>query len=145
MANSYSIPVNTSTAANANGAVNLSYSLIGQYDLGAAPPHEVLFDVKFTPSAAPSSPNKSSILLVASSLDGTNWSDAPTSATEMNARLLGSVAHPDTSARQTASLPLSPLFGGALPRYVRVYVKNDTGVAYASSGNSIVATSEIFG
>jgi hypothetical protein len=37
------------------------------------------------------------------------------------------------------------LFGGALPRYLRVYTKNDLGVAYAASGHTLVATAETFG
>ena len=145
MANSYGTATNTANITAANSAANGTYSLIGQYDLGAAPPHELLVEVKLTPSATPSSVNKQSVLLLAASTDGTNWSDAPTTATESNSRFIGSIAHPDATARQAPAVPVSPHFGGVLPRYLRVYVKNDTGVAYAASGHSIVATTETLG
>jgi hypothetical protein len=145
MANSYTSPTNSASITPANSAANGSYSLIGQYDLGASPPHELFIDVAITASATPTGANNQTVLFVTTSIDGTNWSDAPSSTTEPNARRLGRIYQVDTSQHRAAALPVSGLFVGGLPRYIRIYSKNDLGVANAASGNSINAAAEIYG
>ena len=146
MANSYPAALTNAVAATApNGATSGSYTLIAEYNLGAAPPHEVMLDVTLKPALTPSSTAKQTVLFMASSSDGTSWSDAPSATTEANSRAIGYIAHPDATASRPAAIPLSPHFAGALARYIRIYAKNDTGVAYDTTGNSIVATPELFG
>ena len=52
---------------------------------------------------------------------------------------------PDTTARRSKAFPVSPLFGGALPQKVEVYVKNDCGAALAASGQVGQYRTETFG
>lgn len=131
MANSYGSTIGV-FSGSLTSLANAQVVLLGEIDLGAVPPHEVLIEAWAKASGTPSG-NKQLALYVASSFDGSQWSDAPDATTTLNSRLAGTLALPDTAKRQTAALPLSPLFGGALPRYLRVYARNELGVALSST------------
>lgn len=142
MANSYGTA--TALTGNANSKANGTYTLLQTIDLGVAPPHEVW--IKFSNQAsAATSGNQQAVYFVADSLDNTTFSDTPSSTTEANANWLGRLSLPDTSAHVSPSFPVSPLFGGALPRYISVYVKNDCGVAFAATGQTAQYQTETFG
>jgi hypothetical protein len=145
MSNSYSTLTNLSAVSNANSQATSTYTLIGQYDLTATPPDEVLLDVTLVPGSTPSSASKISALFATSSTDGSTWSDTPSATTEANSAYLDAISHPDSAARRAAAIPVAGAFGTALPRYIRIYTKNDTGVAYAASGHLLVATGVKFG
>jgi hypothetical protein len=134
----------TSFSGNANGLANGNFASLGAIDFGAAPPHECFVEVSVQASAATSG-NRQVVVWVRSSVDGTNFSVAPSSADSVNARLVGVVSLPDTTARRSIAIPLSPLFGGALPPEVEVYVQNDCGVALAASGQVGQYRTETFG
>lgn len=142
MANSYGTA--TALSSNANSAANGSYTLLGTLDLTAAPPHELFLKFSNRASAATSG-NQQAVYFVADSLDNTTFSDPPASTVERNAKQVGTLGLPDTSAHVSPSFPVSPLFGGALPRYIKVYVKNDCGVAFAASGQTAQYQTETFG
>ena len=131
MANSYG----TIGALNANSLLSLAsgqYLILGDIALGASPPDEVFVEVVTKPSNTTSG-NKQLVLFVLSSLDGTTWSDMPSATTELNVRRLAALALPDGTQRRTPAIPVSPLFGGALPPYLRIVAKNDAGVALSST------------
>jgi hypothetical protein len=134
----------TALSSNANSAANGTYTSLGVIDFTSAPPHECLIEVSLQASAATSG-NKQAVIFVRSSLDGTNFSIAPSSTDVANARVLGVVSLPDTTARRSLAFSVSPLFGGALPQKVEVYVFNDTGVAFASTGQVGQYRTEMFG
>ena len=142
MANSYGTA--TALSGNANSAASGSYTSLGVIDFGSAPPHECFIEVSLQASSTPSG-NKQAVLYVRSSVDGTNFSVAPSSTDTVNTRMLGVLALPSTTARRSIAMPVSPLFGGALPPKIEIYVLNDCGVSFASSGQVGQYTAETFG
>jgi hypothetical protein len=134
----------TALSGNANSLANGSYVSLGVIDFTSAPPHDCLIEVSLQASAATSG-NKQAVLFCRSSVDGTNFSDAPSSTTELNAAPLGAMALPDTTARRSRAFSLARLFGGALPQKVEVYLKNDCGVALAATGQVGQYRTETFG
>lgn len=142
MANSYGTA--TALSGNANSASSGSYTSLGVIDFGSAPPHECFIEVSLQASSTPSG-NKQAVLYVRSSVDGTNYSVVPSSTDAVNARLLGVLSLPSTTARRSIAMPVSPLFGGALPPKIEIYVLNDCGVSFASSGQVGQYTTETFG
>ena len=145
MANSYGTA--TALSNNANSAASASYTDLTAttaIDFGSAPPHECFIEVSLQASAATSG-NKQAVLYITDSVDGTNFSIAPSTTQAPNARLLGVVSLPDTTAVRSVAFPVSPLFGGALPQKIKVYVQNDCGVAFAASGQVGQYRTETFG
>lgn len=142
MANS--LGTTTALSGNANSLASGSYVSMGVIDFTTAPPHECLIEVSLQASTTTSG-NKQVVLFLRDSIDGTNFSVAPSSSDEPNARLLGVVSLPDTTARRSIAFPVSQLFGGALPQKVEVYAKNDCGVALASTGQVGQYRTETFG
>jgi hypothetical protein len=134
----------TALTGNANSLANGAYVSLGVIDFTAAPPHECLIEVSLQASAATSG-NKQALLYVRSSLDGTNFSAAPSSTQAVNSRFLGYVSLPDTTAVRSISFAVSPLFSGALPQKVEPYLMNDCGVALAASGQGGQYRTETFG
>ena len=102
-------------------------------------PLDMLVEVKVTPGTVAS--NKQVLVFLQESLDGTNFTSGPpspgTSADEANLVFLGAVPCNTNSAAQTAIFSLAGACGGVLPHSVKVIVKNETGVALASTGNSV--------
>lgn len=142
MANSYGGAA--AFSGNANSLASGSYASLGTIDFGATPPHECLIEVSLQASAATSG-NKQAVLFIRSSVDGTNFSEAPSATTESNSAQLGFVALPDTAARRSKAFSVSRLFGGALPQKIELYVKNDCGAALASGGQVGQYRTETFG
>lgn len=140
MANSYGTA--TPLTSNANGLTAGGYASLGVIDFGAAPPHECFVEITATASGTPGG-NKQVIVYARSSLDGTNWSDAPSATALRNAMRVGALNLPDTNARRSVAFPLSQLFGGALPPKAEIYVCNDTGVTLTACAGQYRA--EMFG
>lgn len=134
MTNALSTPP-TAFSSNANGVANGTYTLLHTLVFGVNPPDECFLQFTMQPNTTPSG-NKQAVFFVSGSQDGSVYADAPSSATERNANQIGTMGLPDTSARTSKPLPLSPWFAGVLPWAVRIYVKNDCGVAFSASGNS---------
>ena len=134
----------TALSGNANSLANGAYASLGVIDFTAAPPGECLVEISLQASAATSG-NQQAVVFLRDSLDGANFSDAPTSTTEANARQLGVLKLPDTSAHKSVGFPVSLHFGGALPQKIEVYVKNDCGVALAASAQGGQYRTETFG
>lgn len=142
MPNSYG--ATTALTGTANSLANAAFASLGVIDFGSAPPHECFVEVSLQASAATSGAQQA-LIWVRSSVDGTNFSVAPSSTDAVNARLLGVLSLPNTTARRSIAMPVSPLFGGALPPEIEVYVQNDCGVALASSGQVGQYRTETFG
>ena len=134
----------TALSGNANSLANGSYANLGTIDFTTAPPGECFVEVSLQASTTPSG-NKQAVLFLVPSLDGTNFSDAPTSTTEKNAIQIGTMDLPDTSARRSKSMALSPFLGGGLVQKGNVYLKNDCGVALAATGQVGQYRFETFG
>lgn len=148
---------NTYTAytklGNVNSLANGAYSsLIGtRIDLGANPPSEVfLHMIGLTPNTTATAGNTATVFVSASS-DDTYYADAPTDAnTALNSCAIGTTTFTaNTTARSGKPAAISPFFGGAIPRYLRVYVLNSSGAAFSSGTgagvNEIGWSAETFG
>ena len=88
--------------------------------------------------------NKQVVAFAQASYDNTNFQTGPTSGTattdESLLTFLGVVAVTTASVTATKSFSVASAYGGVLPPYVRIILKNDLGVALTSGS---VATSEI--
>lgn len=131
MSNSYGTA--TAFTSSAAGLANDAFAYLGTIDFGNAPPHECFVEILVIAGATPSG-NKQLVVYAASSINGADFSDAPSGATTDNTVRLGTVALPDVTTRRGRAMPISPLFGGALPPKVSVYVKNEAGVSITAVG-----------
>lgn len=150
MANSYGT---ATKLGNVNSISNATYSAqIGStIDLGAAPPHELLLSlVGVTPNTSATAA-ATMTLFVSGSLDNTNFTDAPADVnTAANARFVGALTFTaNTAARSSGQCSVAAAFGGALPRYIKVYVYNGSGAATSSGTgtgvNEVWYQTETFG
>lgn len=102
-------------------------------------PLDMLVEVAVTPGTVAS--NKQVLVFLQESLDGTNFTTGPTSGTtttdEPNLVFLGAVPCNTNATLQRAVFSLAGACGGVLPYAVKIIVKNETGVALASTGNSV--------
>lgn len=115
----------------------------GNYDLTATTVNsrasgvaDVLVDYYAVVAANPTG-NKQIIVFVQGAMDSISWATLPTSATDTthdtSMRLLGTIAC-NGGASSVAERPIAPFsvaaaFGGVLPAFWRIIVKNDCGVA----------------
>lgn len=130
MANAYGSV--TALSGNANGAANGTYTSLGVIDFTTTPPHECLVEVSVFPSSTTYG-NQQVVLLLRDSIDGTNFSVAPSSADFLNSRILGTLYLPTVATRRSIAFPISPQYGGALPQKVEVFLFNDTGTTLTSA------------
>lgn len=71
------------------------------------------------------------------SLDGTNYSDAPSAdKPQANAAFVGAVRVQGTGPYRSKAMSVAAAFGGPLPPKFKLVAYNDAGVALAASGNS---------
>lgn len=88
--------------------------------------------------AATSTGNKQIVLFLQASLDGTNFSNPPSSVTDTthdtSMYLLGAIPTNGGAAIETVrkTFSIANLFGASLPAAVKLVVKNDTGVAMSA-------------
>lgn len=88
--------------------------------------------------------NKQVVVFAQQSLDGTDFETGPVSGTtttdERNLTFVGVVPCNTNSTLQRRVFDLGATFGGTLPFAAKIIIKNDTGAALASSGNSVSYT-----
>lgn len=81
--------------------------------------------------------NKQVVIFAIAALDGTNYSDAPsTTKPQANAAFVGVVSLDGTGPYRSKPMSVAAAFGGVLPPKFKLVALNDAGVALASSGNS---------
>lgn len=129
----------TNSALNSLGSA--SYVSAGTITIASSnkTPLDIFVEIAVTPGTVAS--NKQVLVFLQESLDGTNFTSGPpspgTSTDEPNLVFLGAVPCNTNSAQQRAIFNLAGACGGVLPFAVKVIVKNETGVALASSGNEV--------
>ena len=115
------------------------------YNCSTNDPLEVLVEVAIATTNTPTGNTKVDVFAQAS-LDGTNYSSGPTSGTdttdEADLHYLGSVPVASSTTTHRRVFPVSSAFGGVLPAYFKVVIKNDLGVALTSGA---VYTAEVLG
>jgi hypothetical protein len=139
--------VGTRTALTTTGLSTLAsatYCASDAIDNTTNAPLDVLGEVEITPGTV--SGNKQAIVFATASLDGTNYQTGPTSGTtvtdEPNLSLLGVLPLNTNATLQRKVFSLAAAFGYALPPYVKIVVKNDSGATF---GTGAIWTSEVSG
>lgn len=81
--------------------------------------------------------NKQVVIFAINSLDGTNYSDAPSATKPQgNAAWVGVISLDGTGPYRSKAFSIAAAFGGPLPPKVKLVAYNDAGIALAASGNS---------
>lgn len=142
MSNAYG--AHTALSGNANSLANAGFASLGVIDFGTAPPHLCWVQVSAQAGSTPTG-NKAVYVYARSSLDGANYSDSGSSASQGNLRRIGTLSLTDTSAHTAAAMEIASAFGGGLPPKVEIIVKNDCGVALAAGGNTGAYRTETLG
>jgi hypothetical protein len=118
---------------NLGTLANATYIASAAIDLGSVIPLDVTLEVECDPNGTPAG-NRQLILFAKLSLDNTNFGSGPESGTtateEADLHWIGSMPCNDTNIHRK----FFSLQGLPITRYLKLVVKNDTGVAL-SSGN----------
>lgn len=127
-------PVGARTALSATG---LSTLASGAYATSAAlnnttnQPLDDLVELAVTPGAT--SGNKQAVLFAQASLDGVNFQTGANSTDEMDMTLIGTLPLNTGGQLQRKIFSIAAAYGGILPPYVQLVVKNDSGAAFSSA------------
>lgn len=128
-------------AAALNSLASATYVALGTitHNSGGKVPLECFVELAITPGTV--SGNKQAVLYAQASLDGTNFDTGPTSGTtttdEANLLFVGVLPLNSNATLQRRKFSLANPHGGVLPYATRLIVKNDSGAAFASSGNDV--------
>ena len=99
-------------------------------------------EVNVTPGTVSS--NKQVLVFARASVNNTDYTTGPVSGTsttdEPNLIFVGTIPCNSNSTLQRGQFDLAQVFGGVLPPYVQIVVKNETGAALASSGHAVYYT-----
>ncbi|MFS2027070.1 hypothetical protein [Massilia sp. CT11-137] len=128
-------------AAALNSLASATYVAVGTitHNSGGKVPLECFVELAVTPGTV--SGNKQAVLFAQASLDGTNFDTGPTSGTtttdEPNLIFVGVLPLNSNATLQRKKFSLANAHGGVLPYATKLIVKNDSGAAFASSGNDV--------
>lgn len=131
----------TGAAAAMNSLANVTYATLGTITHNSAGklPLDCFVELAITPGTVAG--NKQAVLFAQASMDGTTFGSGPASGTatadETNLVYLGTLPLNSNATLQRRSFSLATAFGGVLPYATRLIVKNDSGVAFAASGNDL--------
>lgn len=126
---------------------NLAYGTSGTYvtlgtivhNAAGKVPLDCLVELSVTPGTVAG--NKQAVLFAQVSLDGTNFSSGPSSGTnatdEPNLVYIGMLPLATAAGPQRRTFSLAMPNGGVLPYATKLIVKNDSGAAFAGSGNDL--------
>lgn len=136
----------TRTALTCTGLATLAsatYVASNVYDNTANQPLDLVVEATVATTNAPAG-NKQVVLFAIASYDNTNFQTGPTSGTtttdEPLLTFLGVVPLQTTATTERKAFSIAAAYGGVLPPFVKVIVKNDLGVAMTTG---TLATSEI--
>lgn len=129
-------------AAALNSLASATYVVLGTltHNSSNLTPLDCLVELAVTPGTVAG--NKQAALYAQVSLDGTNWSTGPTSGTtttdEPDLYFIGALPLNTNATLQRRTFSLAAaLPGGVLPYATKLVMKNDSGAAFASSGNDV--------
>lgn len=127
-------------AAALNSLLNVTYVTLGTitHNSSGKVPLDCMVELSVTPGTVAG--NKQVVLFAQISLDGTNFSSGPSSGTtttdEANLVFIGAIPLGTNSTLQRRTFSLAAAMPGwVLPYATKLIVKNDSGAAFASSGN----------
>jgi hypothetical protein len=129
-------------AAAINSLANVTYVVLGTITHASSGkvPLDCQVELAITPGTV--SGNKQAVLFAQASLDGTNFSTGPTSGTtttdEANLVFIGVLPLGTNATLQRKTFSLAAAFPGwVLPYATKLILKNDSGAAFAGSGNDL--------
>lgn len=128
-------------AAALNSLASATYVSVGTitHNSSGKVPLECKVELAVTPGTV--SGNKQALLFARASLDGTNFGTGPTSGTtttdEPNLLYVGSLPLGTNATLQRQVFSLGAIYAGVLPYATQLVVRNDSGAAFASSGNDV--------
>lgn len=131
------------TVTGLSTLASATYVASATKDNTANQPLDVMVEVTLATTNTPSG-NKQAVLFVIASFDNTNFQSGPVSGTtttdENNLTPLGIIGLPTASQTERRAFSVAAAYGGVLPPYFKVVVKNDLGVALTTG---TVTTTEI--
>lgn len=133
--------VGTKTGRAASGLSTLAtgtYATSASIDNTATQPSDLIVELTATPGTV--SGNKQALVFALASLDGTNFQTGANTVDESVMTFLGSLPLNSNATSQTKAFSVAIAFGGVLPPYVRLVVKNETGAAFS---NAALSTSDV--
>lgn len=129
-------------AAAINSLASATYVVLGTITHAASSkvPLDCQVELAITPGTVAG--NKQAALFAQASLDGTNFSTGPTSGTtttdEANLVFIGILPLGTNATLQRRVFSLAGAYpGGVLPFASKLILKNDSGAAFAASGNDV--------
>lgn len=125
----------TSLNISLNSLANGSYATSDAFNATVDDPLDVLVEVTVTPGATTG--NQQAVVFAVASLDNSNYQTGPVAADEAVLNFVGVLPLITDSTIQRKIFSVAAAFGGVLPAYFKIIVKNDSGAAFAASGHSL--------
>lgn len=129
--------VGTKTARTVTGLgtlANSAYATSVTIDNTVSQPSDLLVELTATPGTV--SGNKQAVIFAIASLDGTNFQSGANAADEAVMTLIGVLSLASNATSQTKPFSVAASFGGILPPYLRIVIKNESGAAFSSGSIS---------
>ncbi|MGB4498875.1 MAG: hypothetical protein WBI40_09255 [Methylococcaceae bacterium] len=140
-------PTQLGTGSEFNSLANATYAVSAVKDSSTSKPLDVIVNVTVAASSGTLT-NKQVVVFALASLDNTAWQSGVTSGSnalnEPDMTFLGTVPYNDAASAHTRNFSIYSAFG-FVPKYFKIVLKNDTGVALAASSGATIYTSEITG
>lgn len=129
------------TISGFNGLANAGYATSDAFNATTANPLDVIVEVNTTPGATTG--NQQVVVFAVASLNGTDYQTGPVAADEAVLNYVGSVPVVTDSAPQRKMFSVAAAFGGVLPPYFKIVVKNDCGNTLDATGNTLFTSTVI--
>lgn len=129
-------------AINSLAGSTPTYVVLGTITHNASGKVPLSCTVELTVTPGTVAGNKQAVLFAQASLDGANFGTGPTSGTtttdEPNLIWLGTLPLNTNALQQRKTFSIEAMMpGGVLPYATKLILKNDSGAAFASSGNDV--------
>lgn len=118
------------TIASLPTLASAGYAASAVKDNTANQPLDLLVELSITPGTV--SGNKQAVLFAQASLDGSTFQTGANSTDEADMTLIGTMPLNSNSAAQTKIFSVALAYGGVLPPFVRLVVKNDSGATFTA-------------
>lgn len=125
----------TALTISMNSLANGAYATSDAFNATVDDPLDVLVEVTVTPGVT--TVNQQAVVFAVASLDNSAYQTGPVAADETVLNFVGVLPLITDSTIQRRIFSVAAAFGGVLPPYFKIIVKNDSGAAFAASGHSL--------
>lgn len=122
------------TASGLSTLANGSYATSASIDTTSTQPSDLFVELSVTAGIVSS--NKQALVFAQASLDGTNFQTGANTTDEAVMTFLGSLPLSSNSTAQMKIFSVAATFGGVLPPYLRLVVKNESGSTFSAAALS---------